>query len=1428
MIKMVDKVHIVWYNISNICDEYVYCGCLTDQPPLLRKISDQEAIGMKKQFFAIISACMAGLLAAEGAQLPVYAADQPISAVMFENVCTSLTIGEAPDFTAYLTGDTLLHASILNEGWACTADSSVHASKSEGLPVPDEPTGVPYCYLIALKADPGWYFPDDVSVYYNGVPVSSDAYSGILTDESRILMLNCDFIPQVTPLAPDAQALSAAYIFDAVLDYCAGESPRFTARPADPSLFEIVYERWVDDRDPTRFVTSSEQFNAEMGLTDENRLTVFEAGGQYHYDICIAAKYGYIFSDDAGVYVNGMPCTVYGHPADIIPVNDVCVITVKEAQTTAKPVTTTAKPVTTTAKPVMTTAKPVMTTAKPVTTTTKPVVTTAKPDPDLLYGDVNQDGRVSVSDAVLLLRYITEDSSGSLTDAGMRAADMNLDGYLDLRDVTGLLRRFMAVAETQTEVPPQTDESDDSGTVLPDIGEISWIYQPEGSSSAFTANPAAGLTVSATENVLSYDGQLRFSEMTTEEMDYAESLIGEEGALLLDGWHIDAGLGADEHLPGYYACDYDLSNLNIPEDMYDRIRVMRIDDDGTASVYASERDGANLHWESDQNSLIVIVGVPVLGVLAAIYAYKLYSESDTVWKSDEPSDSLRWAETDHFYIQYADLFHSAADQAREKRMKAAVQKAEKAVYQKAVEETQNNWIAWAYDTPGFRKEVNRNVAKLSKEYLQSDADYQADLAVKNSAQADVILLGQIVEKAYWYLRNEENCPYLSEKPVIYFGSAVKGDGAASKTWRGKHYILLHRDTKNTEHVLPDTNWEDIYGKLVNQDIADRCLITMTHETYHIFQNTKLSTHSRSSLKFSEMSAVVIEHRAGKYFLKNHDITAYKETLSNKFETYGIPLEQHNWSESYLIPAGYTLGNFWEFVENRKTKSPMKGWDMVLAFQKYGSILNMMNNIYGFAVEKGENPNKILGVYWREFQKEVKKQVFDRAEDVDLRATEDDTELPFFPSLMNIVTLNEKKTQAYIKVKNKDFACTPNIIKSDSENWAVILERDKGFAELQPQHFFLYLDGADGKPIGKESRQGPVLIPGGKKLLYSEVQNCGNCGGTGYTVHFIPAPATPEVTIDEKAEIVTVKLKSKPSTEGTAGLTDRFLLVFNVNGKETYTQTIGYDKWQEELKIPLGSIKLSPNQKNAVKVTVCELIDAGLDRAGQQRGAVRTAACKPFEQTLGEAEFPVIDTDVKAQLSYGNISTSGVTSHFTLNQKGEFTWRINDHAWEAGTADPTNPFSMADGVTKGGSITGFTVKGKAQNSDDDGIDLTNWDGIITECSPAQFEGTSSYLSWDGQIYLDEELPDDFTRWEVMSQRSVSGGFSGKVIGTLHFKYSELLTKQYEITLVLSPALTCKEVNTLTKPGTYSPDIRIGSFEEKKTEDSVKITAKLNAQ
>ncbi len=86
-----------------------------------------------------------------------------------------------------------------------------------------------------------------------------------------------------------------------------------------------------------------------------------------------------------------------------------------DAQTTT---TTTKATTTTTTKATTTTAKPTTTTtAKPTTTTTTEATKTVK-------GDSNEDGKVTIADAVAILQYLANADEYALSEQGMKNADV--------------------------------------------------------------------------------------------------------------------------------------------------------------------------------------------------------------------------------------------------------------------------------------------------------------------------------------------------------------------------------------------------------------------------------------------------------------------------------------------------------------------------------------------------------------------------------------------------------------------------------------------------------------------------------------------------------------------------------------------------------------------------------------------------------------------------------------------------------------------------------------------------------------------------------------------------------------------------------------------------------------------------------------------
>jgi hypothetical protein len=73
--------------------------------------------------------------------------------------------------------------------------------------------------------------------------------------------------------------------------------------------------------------------------------------------------------------------------------------------------------------------------------------TTSFYEPEVINkGDVNNDQRVTVSDAILLARIVAEDSSLKVNSQMLAAADYDKDGSITPLDTTALLKVLAGIA----------------------------------------------------------------------------------------------------------------------------------------------------------------------------------------------------------------------------------------------------------------------------------------------------------------------------------------------------------------------------------------------------------------------------------------------------------------------------------------------------------------------------------------------------------------------------------------------------------------------------------------------------------------------------------------------------------------------------------------------------------------------------------------------------------------------------------------------------------------------------------------------------------------------------------------------------------------------------------------------------------------------
>ena len=130
--------------------------------------------------------------------------------------------------------------------------------------------------------------------------------------------------------------------------------------------------------------------------------------------------------------------TVGGKKGGSVEINDL------PKQDTTKPVTDTTAPVTSTTTTVTTT------TAEPTETTKSETTTPAR---QAKWGDANEDGKVDVSDAVLVSRFIAEDKTANITAQGQK--NSNVAGTPSITSASTIkILRFIAKLITEEELAP--------------------------------------------------------------------------------------------------------------------------------------------------------------------------------------------------------------------------------------------------------------------------------------------------------------------------------------------------------------------------------------------------------------------------------------------------------------------------------------------------------------------------------------------------------------------------------------------------------------------------------------------------------------------------------------------------------------------------------------------------------------------------------------------------------------------------------------------------------------------------------------------------------------------------------------------------------------------------------------------------------------
>ena len=132
----------------------------------------------------------------------------------------------------------------------------------------------------------------------------------------------------------------------------------------------------------------------------------------------------------------------------------------------------------------------------------------------------------------------------------------------------------------------------------------------QGNSQPISLKPVPGISISAPANAMVADHPVSFDFADSGDWKIAKEALKDEETIPLCAFEFDAGMGADDIMPGLFTFNLDLKEMGIPPSLYDRVQVWRVpqsDPDKHYRYSVMHLDGdSKLKFRSNQNSLIVV------------------------------------------------------------------------------------------------------------------------------------------------------------------------------------------------------------------------------------------------------------------------------------------------------------------------------------------------------------------------------------------------------------------------------------------------------------------------------------------------------------------------------------------------------------------------------------------------------------------------------------------------------------------------------------------------------------------------------------------------------------------------------------------------------------------------------------------------------
>jgi len=498
-----------------------------------------------------------------------------------------------------------------------------------------------------------------------------------------------------------------------------------------------------------------------------------------------------------------------------------------------------------------------------------------------------------------------------------------------------------------------------SATIVPENPEM------RGNSRAFDITPAEGVRISAEEGALDRDREFKMEKLSEEKLGAAQNALAYDEGVLLGAWEMDAGLADDEYTPGSFKIEVDLEKLGIPEEYYEDIQIVRIDDAGNSYIYASSLDGSVISCDSRQNSVIgiaIAVGVglgigAVVGDTIQLFQGKAILRGDKIYVL-EPSVASS-AKKEIFRLDF-----KPSDE-----VKALREQLNQLVETTQVEELGTkvrNWLKYNANVQDYSQATmeQKELAKFKVKYQEAyeTAKFKEIVSKirnieKNELSGmDVInVVAECCQNTYKYMRDEAKTKLPTYVVDVFLPPALSGHAAGAtftKFIGGRAFMTLN--------MTP-----------LREGKRDQFQSTLIHEYVHVVQR-EYTYQTTGNMRFDEGTAVMVEMLAHPWLMEKGIISGPTDLSdADRFEFFAIPLDEFKatgtrWISSEVrnsddSDTGYPLAHFFKFVHDSRGGGRNIG-PLFTAYENAGTFSRKISDVLKMAY--GLSSEELTDLYYR--------------------------------------------------------------------------------------------------------------------------------------------------------------------------------------------------------------------------------------------------------------------------------------------------------------------------------------------------------------------------------------------------------------------------------------------------------------------------------